>query len=248
VSASSPLIDAFDRIYVINLADRTDRRTEALRELTRLGVSEAVGSTLFLDACRPTDPGEFPSIGVKGCFLSHLAALRDATERGHRRILVFEDDIEFESRLLRCQSEVARRLDDESWSLAYLGHGIDFPIPARPDEFRFEAYEGPFKLAHAVAFQGDAIPALVGFLETVASRSFGDPRGGPMHVDGAYNTFREQNSDRRTVVAVPSLVGQRASRSDISPKHWFDRLSATRAFADRARLLKLRIARTLQRR
>lgn len=68
---------------------------------------------------------------------------------------------------------------------------------------------------HFVTFQGEAIPAAVHYLEQILARPAGDPEGGPMHVDGAYNWFRRANPQFKTVLAVPELGFQRASRTDI---------------------------------
>ncbi len=73
--------------WVINLKDRTDRRREMIEQLERVG-----WSAQFFPAVRPADAGTFPSIGARGCFLSHLALLKQATS-GH--ILLMEDDLNF---------------------------------------------------------------------------------------------------------------------------------------------------------
>lgn len=49
----------------------------------------------WVAACRPHDAGGFPSIGSRGCFLSHLAVLEDASAKGFERILIVEDDVDF---------------------------------------------------------------------------------------------------------------------------------------------------------
>ena len=59
--------------YVINLEDRTDRRAEMEQQLRRVGWQAA-----FVAAIRPVDAGDFPSVGARGCFLSHLATLKQA--------------------------------------------------------------------------------------------------------------------------------------------------------------------------
>ena len=44
-----------------------------------------------------------------------------------------------------------------------------------------------------------------------------------MHLDGAYQTFRERNPRLITLLASPSLGFQRSSRTDIHDLRWFDR-------------------------
>src|SRR4051794_38102594 len=85
------LHEYFARGYVINLRERTDRRREIERELARLALPS--GWAEFLAAERPDSAAGFPSAGVRGCFLSHLAVLKDAHARGLPNVLVMEDDL-----------------------------------------------------------------------------------------------------------------------------------------------------------
>ena len=56
-----------------------------------------------------------------------------------------------------------------------------------------------------------------------------------MHVDGAYSMFRMRRPDVRTLMASPSLGGQRSSRSDIATNQWYDRTPILRGLARIAR-------------
>ena len=120
------------------------------------------------------------------------------------------------------------------WDFLYLGHGLP---PASGGRFR--PHVGPIMTAHFLAVNGRCLPALIGFLETVLSRPPGHPDGGPMHVDGAYSTFRSQHPQVTTLVAVNSLGHQRSSRSDITP-HWSERQPSLRWLAGVARAVRRR--------
>jgi hypothetical protein len=61
-----------------------------------------------------------------------------------------------------------------------------------------------------------ALAPLVEYLEGCLVRPPGDPVGGPMHVDGALTMFRAAHPELITLIAQPSLAGQRSSRSDIT--------------------------------
>jgi hypothetical protein len=61
-----------------------------------------------------------------------------------------------------------------------------------------------------------ALAPLVEYLEGCLVRPPGDPVGGPMHVDGALTMFRAAHPEFITLIAQPSLAGQRSSRSDIT--------------------------------
>ena len=79
-------------------------------------------------------------------------------------------------------------------------------------------------LSHALIIGARAVTDLVPYLEAILERPRGDPAGGPMHVDGAYNWFRRANPRMRTLVPPASWVVQRSSRSDIAAGSWLDRI------------------------
>ena len=82
----STLWDAFDQIYCISLAQRTDRRQQAEREFARVGLA---GRVRFIVVQKhPTDSEE-------GIFNSHMACLRAALAADAQKIVIFEDDIHF---------------------------------------------------------------------------------------------------------------------------------------------------------
>lgn len=53
------VLSVFDRIYVLNLPHRRDRRREMEAELARIGLSFAHPSVTLFPAIAPADPGEF---------------------------------------------------------------------------------------------------------------------------------------------------------------------------------------------
>lgn len=225
------LHECFAGGFVINLPERTDRRREVERELARAGLP--AGWAEFYPAVRPAAAGDFPSVGARGCFLSHLGALRLALARGWANVLVMEDDLAIDPALAADAAPVAAALGGGGWDFAYLGH----LLPAAPGGATFRPHTGPIVNAHFFAVSGRCLPALVGFLDTVLSRPAGHPDGGPMHVDGAYSTFRAQHPEVVTLVAARSLGGQRSSRSDITPS-WIDRWSWLQGPAAAARRVK----------
>ena len=79
---SMSLIDYFDRLAIIHLADRIDRYRPLVDELLRIGIDIGHGKVIIPDAPRPSDAYGFPSRGVLGNFLSHLAILKSAHRDG----------------------------------------------------------------------------------------------------------------------------------------------------------------------
>jgi glycosyl transferase, family 25 len=223
------ILEYFQRIYVINLPHRSDRRREMAEQLNKIGLSFESPNIQLYRAVRPETPEGFPTIGARGCFLSHLGVLRDACSRGHERILIFEDDLNFVPDFSARMGKVTNALEQIDWSIFYGGYAVKTPLHADGDKLIVGAEPAvAIQNAHFIGFRGAAICDAIDFLETLLSRPPGDPRGGPMHVDGAYNWFRNQFPSSITLLSTSQLGYQRRSRTDIHTLHWFDRVSGVR--------------------
>ena len=212
------LFDVFERLIVISLPYRTDRRREMVVQFARLGLSMKDSRITLFDAIRPEEAGGFASVGARGCFESHLAALRLCSEA--RSVLILEDDTDFAPDIPKLLAAAMSALPAD-WSIFY-GGGYGLPASRGGAVTNAPAAIGITE-AHFIGFNGGAIRRAAVCLEAIRSREPGDPRGGPMHVDGAYGHFRAANTDLQTWVATPALGHQRASRTDIHELRWFDR-------------------------
>ena len=210
-SVHDSLLSAFDSIRIVSLTERTDRRKEIMQEFSTFGMIPGQGVTTFFDAIRPADAGGFPSIGARGCYLSHLQVLRQARDQGVARLLVLEDDAMFLPEL-RQASRLVEFCQTERWDFLYPGHYL----PAESGPLRWIQTDANILCTHAYALHHRAIPALIGFLEECLARPPGDPAGGPMHLDAAYSTFRLTHPTCLTFRASHSLILQRSSSSDVS--------------------------------
>lgn len=100
-----------DKIYIINLKHRTDRKKEMINELNSVNATNYE----FFNAIRPKmelinhwnpnflnpmpqwfngDENNY-KIGALGCMLSHIAIMKKALKEGFNNILILEDDTEF---------------------------------------------------------------------------------------------------------------------------------------------------------
>lgn len=224
---------------IINLVDRPDRRREIIAELDRIG--GLAPNMSFYDAHRPQSAGEFPSVGARGCFESHLAVLRSARDAGARNLLILEDDVDFTRdgphRLIGILPELFGR----PWDFFYGAHIL--PPDARKGLAEVPAEE-PVATTSFVAIDGGTIGPFIEFLEGVLGRPAGSPDYGPMHVDGAYTVFRMLNSARVTLAAFPPVARQRSSPSDVTPGNMIlDQWSGTERLAALLRRLYNRIRR-----
>ena len=230
------LIEQFDRVYIVNLPEREDRRQEMEVELNRAGLRIDGDRIRFHKAVRPEDAGLFPSLGARGCFLSHLAILNDAIDSDLERILVMEDDLCLDERFGRAQERMSRRLMEKGWCFAYLGH-VE-PLENDGGEPAWRATWQPIATTHFYALNREAIRPLRDHLQACLSRHPGHPMGSPMHVDGAYSLFRAAHPEMLTLMSVPSMGGQRSSRSDIYPNKWYDRVPGVKRLAGALRTFK----------
>ncbi len=233
-------MDQFDAIYIINLPARTDRRAEMLEQLRGAGFDAGDARVVFFEAVRPTDAGEFPTIGARGCFLSHLGVLKAAHAAGHARILVLEDDLNFGDGFQAAFEARLPALQASAWDIAYLGWlRITPPLPQAGPVVVVPPDSGVLGL-HMVAITAQVLPELIAYLEAILQRRAGDSQGGPMHVDGAYGWYRRAFPNRRTVACQPPFGYQRASRTDIHELRWFDRVPGVRVVAATLRSIKNR--------
>lgn len=229
------LNEAFDRIAIINLPERGDRRRQMAGELRKVGLDLASPGVQLFAAIRPPDAGIFPSRGARGAYLSHLEVLRQARADGVRRLLVLEDDLVFSDNLGEALRRLGPDIERGGWDLLYLGHLASGGEPGRE---RLEPNDEPQVCLHFYAIRAAWFDPLIAYLEACLERPPGHPEGGPMHVDGAFSMFRAQQPAFRTSLVFPSLGWQRPSRSDITDNRWYDRLPGLRQGAGLARRAK----------
>jgi len=133
-----------DRIFIINLKYRKDRKDHAMQQMSEQGISNFES----LDAIRPTSEEvnewcptychdwkySFPSmerfehyrISALGCLKSHLGVVALALSRGYERILILEDDVKF----MRPWSSLQACWPQDEFDIFYLGGGhIRPPVP-----------------------------------------------------------------------------------------------------------------------
>ena len=109
-----------DKIYVINLEHRKDRKKEIMEELSKMKVDDLGKVEIFrgivpneeiLNKWNPNFIKPLPDwakaanlnekkyrIGALGCLLSHFTIIQKAIANGYENILIFEDDAEFKEK------------------------------------------------------------------------------------------------------------------------------------------------------
>ncbi|QND70464.1 LPS biosynthesis glycosyltransferase [Tardiphaga robiniae] len=187
----------------------------------------------FFPAIKPAELQGFPSIGAHGCFMSHLAVLKEG-QRCHQHVMIIEDDLDFVDDFQSRWGDIFADLEAQPWSIFYPAHFIE-TLPAGISEV---APGTGVMCTHFMMFHRDAVAEIIGGLELMLQRPPGHSDGGPMHVDGAYSTLRAQRPSLRTFAYSPALGTQRSSRSDIADLKFYDRMAALRPTARIFRELK----------
>ncbi len=238
------LLARFDQVRIINLPERKDRRREVTRELARI---DALGDPqiAFFDAVKPTDPAAFPSLGARGCFMSHLDILRAAVAAGVGSLLILEDDFNFSTDFQASGKVQLDRLSGANWDMFYGAYRLNNATLAPPPGTPLPS-DVAVETTAFVAFNGAMLPRVIAFLEGILTRPAGSPDYGPMHVDGAYSVFRMLHPDVVTYAASPKLGYQRSSRSDISDTRPFvDKVPVLREAANVARRLRRMLSKSV---
>lgn len=232
----------FDAIYVINLPARRDRRAQMYEQFKKVGIDPSAPPVVFFDAIRPEDAGGFPTLGTRGCFLSHLGVLKHARAAQHRCVLVVEDDLNFSDDFTERFGPTMQTLDSLSWDFWYPSTLSVMPAPTASGDVVEVPAASSVLGAHMFAVKSHVVDQLVPYLEAILSREPGDPAGGPMHVDGAYSWYRRSHPNVRTVMSTRPLGYQRPSRTDIHALKWFDRLPVFDKAAALLRAARARLA------
>jgi hypothetical protein len=219
------IVECFDRAYIINLADRTDRRRQVTRELHRLGIDVPSDKVRFYTATRPAEKAGFTDIGTRGNFTSHKNVLDHANKDRLRNVLVLEDDVSFRAVERRFLLQVTEQLSKEDWDVVFFGY-------LQPHD---DTLTGPLlrwtrdvRGAHFYAVNGRFIGTMLRYMDECELRPRDHPEGGPMPADGAYNHVRYVTPGISVLLAVPGLAHQRSSRTDLLSKRYYDDIASLR--------------------
>lgn len=242
-SSKADITELFDCILVINLSNRNDRRAEMEYELRKIGISLYDNSSEILVASKFTEAAGFDTVGARGCFDSHLRAMKLAVNRNAKNLLIFEDDCDFIVDIEHKISNVIGSLSIKNWSIFYGGHLSALDNENFGDDVTLISPNKALQGSHFVGISGTVLPLLIDYFEQMVARAPGSPLGGPMHVDGAYSWFRQAHPQLETWVACPQLGFQRPSRTDVHELRFFDRVPGMRELVGIARRFKRRIQR-----
>lgn len=209
---AASLYDFFERVYVINLHTRPDRREEFFRRLDRGGwpfrrptVYPAIhGDTVGV-------PEEFSSGGgAYGCRMSHLRILQDCLMAGVKSVLILEDDADVRPGFAAAVARFLARVPADWQGLMLGGQHHAAPDPTDDAEVVRVRYA---QRTHAYAARPEYMRAL--------QRRWGN---GTVHIDWRMRDWQHQF---RVYAPARWLIGQAGGRSDIAgrekPAEWWNR-------------------------
>lgn len=185
------LNEIFDKIYVINLDERTDRMEAFDKQAKELGI---------IYERWPAIKGEKGVLPRKeACKKSHRTAIKKAMDLGVQRVFVFEDDAafvdDFNNKLKHFYSEIP-----ENWDMLYLGAW----------HLNFKPYkEGIVKMVNS--YSAHAYGINTQFMSKCYESTFNR-----LPVDLAMATRHEQNN---VYCAKPALVYQAPGYSDLDKEY-----------------------------
>jgi glycosyl transferase family 25 len=221
------LFDQFDRIRIVNLPDRKDRRIEMNRQLKEVSLWNDPRVAYF-EAVSFDEPGPFLRKGSRGAFTSHLILLREAAEAAES-ILILQDDCDFLPGI--------ETYEMPACDVFYGGYEA-----TDPHDLQNSCIIG----AHFMGFSARAAILAAEYLSEFLKPDFPpdpqaaqepdyDPAIKPP-IDGALVWFRRAHPEMTTEFAL--LSRQRPSRTDIGDQRWFDKMTLPRKFASIARTIK----------
>lgn len=117
------LTDAFERVYILNLPFKTDRRERLaghLRDLDLVDESKVSWNTAICGDWAPPPAWWGSGNGAWGCLMSHARTLQDAIHAGLESFLVLEDDVVFHPEARQMLADFMAAVPSD-WGQIYLG-------------------------------------------------------------------------------------------------------------------------------
>jgi len=123
--------NVFDKVYLINLEQDTDKYQTMKNKLDNLNIQFELFKAIDgkkLNNCKLLRSG---NKGAVGCKMSHMTILRNAKKNNYSKILILEDDIYFWKTFNEKFDSLYKELmtKNKSWKVLYLGGCAHKPLP-----------------------------------------------------------------------------------------------------------------------
>lgn len=206
------LLSHFDRIYIINLSSRRDRRQVVAAELA--------GHGLEIDDCQvrwttppvPEDSDGFSDTHARRRFDAHLAVLDEAIAADLASVVICEDDLRLDPRTDAPALSLLWPLCTREWDFTYLGHGEPLPDSGQPP--RWGSTRQALAGTACYALSRRVMRPLRDHLQASRTANAAACR---LPLEAAYSAFRQASPERLTLIAMPSLATS-AANSGLWPR------------------------------
>lgn len=198
-----------DKIYVINLPSRPDRLEEFKNSSSKIGfdfqVFKAFGPKEIEEIINSNDFYKMMNINqdhyrksAAGCFLSHLTIIKEAKEKGYKKIMILEDDCDFTENFADKFHTLFEKLPD-NWDFLYLSGSL----PEFVEKFDGHARVSQVFTTHSYVLNHTAYDRIIEYLSKYFLIK---------EVDACYTDLHK---NLNSFIALPFLTYQRGSFSDI---------------------------------
>lgn len=184
----------FDKIYCVNLDQRTDKWEVCSKIFSDEG--------LVVERFSAVDGKQLPARGrllpgELGCSASHANILRDMIKNNYSKILVLEDDVEFVKHVQAVFMEKHESIPDD-WDMLYLGgNHIEDPV-------KLNGWISRIRKTYTTSHYGIKL--------AMAKKIVDHIEKSPVQVDVLYTQFQRTSN---CYVFNPAIAWQRACVSDI---------------------------------
>lgn len=160
------------RTYCINCLDRTDRYTQAKKELIKNGFNN-------VNWIR----NKKNKIGHKGCFLSHLDCYIDFLKSKDEKCIIFEDDLKFINKSKNNKKKIVNIINSNSnFDILYLGYN-HFPSFSPKNNNNPLFIKGIFVQAHSYVIGRKTAKTIINYYNNKYSKKIV-----PVHIDLLLNS------------------------------------------------------------
>lgn len=219
------LDSAFERVYLISLSYREDRRKRALRVLLDAGLISSESKVSVIDAVSGDRVGGGPAwwsagAGAWGCLASHSQCVWRAASDKLESYCVLEDDIVAHSESARVFSEAFAEVSADRWGQFYLGGQFQGEKPVPVDGSRWLVQPNNVNRTHAFALHRRAFEPFQRHIWHAPDyqAAIAAKRKDGWHID---DQLGDAHDRRVWVTRCPRwwILGQCAGPSNISGRH-----------------------------
>jgi len=223
------MLDIFDKIFVINVEERSDRLERVSDVLHFLEIPFERYSAIHKDSVegifntfiKRNPDSTITRPGYIACLLSHLSVYKIALDRGYKKILILEDDVLVHKDVKALMKTFFEDVPND-WDMIHFGYlplSDDLQTWSHNNFKHIECLSGMvFRsrglwCCHAYAIKSDFMKET---LDAYNTSDLSDWK----EIDRHFVELQAQNFDsfqRNFYACFPSLFGQVASMSDLSP-------------------------------